>query len=275
MSLSGADAGKFVDIAAVGEAAAGELTFKAQPDYEAPGDADKDNVYEVTLVAADAEGHRATKDVRVTVTNADDMGTVTLSRTQPRVGVQVKATLSDPDGSISGLRWQWYRGTSIVAADAAALSVCADADSDNCRIKDATSDTYTPTADDGDPNEDGTFDDGLTLNAVASYTDGHDENKIAGGEADYGVMEDTRNKPPEFEDQDTETKGIQDETTTREVEENTKAVDGDDVGETDNPADNVGTAVMAKDPDPNADSLIYTLSGADAGLVQGKGQWAD
>ena len=85
-------------------------------------------------------------------------------------------------------------------------------------------------------------------------------------------------------DQDTETKGIQNETATREVEENTKALAGavdtakadDDALNTDNPADNVGsTAVMAKDPDPNEDPLIYTLSGADAGSVQGEGQWSD
>ena len=140
MSLSGADAGKF-DISAV-RSARRSRTFKAQPDYEAPGDADKDNVYEVTLVAADNEGYRGTKDVRVTVTNADDMGTVTLSRTQPRVGVPVKATLSDPDGSISGLRWQWSYG--VLQSDGKRRRNATFGNPNNCRIKDATSDTYTP-----------------------------------------------------------------------------------------------------------------------------------
>ena len=70
-------------------------------------------------------------------------------------------------------------------------------------------------------------------------------------------------------DQDTETKGIQNETATREVEENTKAVDADNTADTDNTADNVGSVVMAEDPDPNADPLIYTLSGDDAGLRSG------
>ena len=32
---------------------------------------------------------------------------VTLSKTQPRVGIAVTASLTDPDGSISGLTWQW------------------------------------------------------------------------------------------------------------------------------------------------------------------------
>ena len=43
------------------------------------------------------------------------------------------------------------------------------------------------------------------------------------GKADNPVDEDSRNLPPAFVDQDTETKGIQNETATREVEENTKA----------------------------------------------------
>ena len=80
-------------------------------------------------------------------------------------------------------------------------------------------------------------------------------------------------------DQDTETKGIQNETATRKVEENTKADAGDDVldetDETDDTSDNVGSVVTAEDPDPNDDTLIYTLSGADAGLVQGEGEWSD
>ena len=46
------------------------------------------------------------------------------------------------------------------------------------------------------------------------------------GAATAVVAVDTRNKPPAFVDQDTETKGIQNETATREVEENTKAETG-------------------------------------------------
>ena len=88
------------------------LTFKttAQPDFEKPGDADTDDVYEVTVVATDGVGNRGTKDVKVTVMNEFEEGVVTLSRTQPRVGVPVAVSLTDADGSISGLRWQWYRG---------------------------------------------------------------------------------------------------------------------------------------------------------------------
>ena len=43
------------------------LTFEAKPDFEAQGDANGDNVYEVTVVAADSNGNRGTRDVKVTV----------------------------------------------------------------------------------------------------------------------------------------------------------------------------------------------------------------
>ena len=89
-------------------------TFKVKPDYEMPTDANTDNVYEVTVRAADADGNIGTMDVKVTVTNENEEGTVTLSKTRPRVGIAVTASLTDPDGSISGLTWQW----SIIGATA-------------------------------------------------------------------------------------------------------------------------------------------------------------
>ena len=104
------------------------------------------------------------------------------------------------------------------------------------------------------------------------YTDGQGAMKNAVGEASNMVAADTRNKPPAFVDQDTETDGVQNESTERMVEENTKALaggDDDDAATTDDAsADNVGSPVMATDPDPNADPLIYTLSGADAGAFR-------
>ena len=65
-------------------------------------------------------GNRGTKAVKVTVNNENEDGVVTLSRTQPRVGVPVTASLTDPDGSISGLRWQWFDDTIIDNEDALA-----------------------------------------------------------------------------------------------------------------------------------------------------------
>ena len=241
-SVAGADASKF-EISITGA-----LTFKAKPDFEKPGDANTDNVYEVTVVAADADGNRGTMDVKVMVANEDEPGMVTLSRTQPRVGVAVKASLTDPDGSISGLTWQWYRSSMIdVAVDSLPMEECAD-DDDECVIKGARSDTHTPTA--GDV--------GKTLMAVAMYTDGEGSGKNRAGGAATVVAVDTRNRPPAFDDQDDETEGIQNDETTRKVEENAKA-DSDNEA-----ADNVGSPVTATDLDPNEDPLIYTLGGTDA-----------
>ena len=91
------------------------LTFKAKPDFENPTDANTDDVYEVTVVAADIHGNRHDMDVEVTVLNEEEAGVVTLSRTQPRVGVPVTASLDRPGRRISGLRWQWYRGVADTA----------------------------------------------------------------------------------------------------------------------------------------------------------------
>lgn len=47
---------------------AGALSFRAAPDFEAPGDADRDNVYRVQLSVSDGQA-QATLDLAVTVTN--------------------------------------------------------------------------------------------------------------------------------------------------------------------------------------------------------------
>ena len=115
-SVAGPDGGKFT-------AVDGALKFKAKPDYENATDANGDNVYEVTVQASDGK-LTGMRKVKVTVENAEEGGVVTLSKTQPRVGIAVTASLTDPDGSISSLTWQWSNG-----------------DDD---IEDANSDTYTP-----------------------------------------------------------------------------------------------------------------------------------
>ena len=121
-SLAGADADDFT-------IPAGVLTFRATPDYETPADTDLDNVYNVTVRVSDgkdADGNTdttvdATIAVTVTVTNEDEMGTVTLFPAQSQVGSALRATLSDPDGVPppvtsdgnfrSVVRWQWFRSS--------------------------------------------------------------------------------------------------------------------------------------------------------------------
>ena len=79
-SVAGDDGSKF-DISNNGA-----LTFKDKPDYEMPTDANTDNVYEVTVRAADADGNIGTMAVKVSVINENEGGMVTLSKTRPRVG---------------------------------------------------------------------------------------------------------------------------------------------------------------------------------------------
>ena len=67
-SVAGADGSKF------NISMDGALTFKAKPDYEMPTDTNTDNVYEVTVRAADADGNIGTLAVKVTVENADEAG---------------------------------------------------------------------------------------------------------------------------------------------------------------------------------------------------------
>ena len=164
--------------------------------------------------AADDDGNRDEMAVKVTVMNEEEPGTVTLNRVQIRVGVPVKASLSDSDGSISGLTWQWsIDGANVQDA------------TPNGDIEDANADTYVPKA--GDV--------GGTLTATATYTDGEgpdpdgdDPKKTASVASATAVAVDTRNKAPVFEDQDAKTDGVQNESTTRKVEENTKALAGSD-----------------------------------------------
>ena len=75
----------------------GKLTFKSGPDYEAATDSGRNNVYEVTVQAADAAGNTASQRVKITVENVEEEGVITLSHIQPQVGKTLTAKLSDPD----------------------------------------------------------------------------------------------------------------------------------------------------------------------------------
>ncbi len=249
-TLSGADASKF-DITTTG--AMRTLSFKANPNYESPGDSGGDNVYEVTLVVTDSEGNTDEQDVTVKVTNIEEDGVVTLSTLQPRVGFPVTATLADPDNvTADSVSWQWYRGGNLQTSSLSETE-CADADADNCPIKDATSGTYTAAA--GDISK--------TLNAIATYTDGNanedDAKDVMIGAAMHVVLADTRNKAPVFPDQDTEMEGRQ-TAQERTVAENTKS------------GTVIGDAVTATDEDT---VLTYSLGGPDAAsfdIVRNMGQ---
>ena len=127
-SLTGPDAADF-NIGKV-DADFGQLSFKKAPDYEKPIDADMDNVYMVTVVVTDSgvDGKNkmtATRDVVIEVTNVDEHGSVTYSSVQPLIGVPFTATLSDPDGMATDIKWQWWITTvDDVASDNTVVHQC-------------------------------------------------------------------------------------------------------------------------------------------------------
>ncbi len=127
--------------------------------------------FQVRAVEYESEG-LPSDIVRATpkVSNVDEAGTVSVSLEQPEVGTALVVSLSDPDGSLSDISWQWARSSD---------------GSDWSDIFGANSDSYTPVADDV----------GIYLQATASYTDGHGPGKSA-----HAVMErQTAQRGPSFE----------------------------------------------------------------------------
>ena len=121
--------------------------------YEDRQDADANNAYQVTVRASDGTVTGAL-DVTITVTNVDETGVVSLSPSQPQVGTALNATLTDPDGSVSGVTWVWESSPNNSTWTA---------------ISGATAESYTPVDADVDNY----------LRATASYTDPQGAGKSA------------------------------------------------------------------------------------------------
>ena len=105
-SVGGTDVAKFNKVFDL-NASTGEITVKsgASPNYEAY------NLYSLTVTVTDAEdSSEATVPMSITVRNVDEPGIVTLSTSYPQEGVQVRASLYDPDGLLGGVfRSMWSR----------------------------------------------------------------------------------------------------------------------------------------------------------------------
>ena len=147
-SLSGADASAFE---LTGTGLTRSLALKTPPDFEQQAS------YSVTVGVSDTEPLSATVTTTVSVSNVDEAGTVALTSTKPQVGTPLTATLSDPDGSITGATWQWQRRASSTA-DWADVPAGAEGASGVAELS-----NYTPQA--GDV--------GLRLQATVRYRDGH------------------------------------------------------------------------------------------------------
>ncbi len=113
--LMGSDASKFQ------LSADRALSFKEEADYEMPGDADRDNVYEVTVRANDGT-MTADKMVRVTVTDEDEGPVVTgrdeISFAENGEGAVGTFTATDPEGRTS-ITWSLATDAAIDGVEAA------------------------------------------------------------------------------------------------------------------------------------------------------------
>ena len=177
--LGGNDAGDFII-----NSSTGRLIFRIQPDYEMPAGAPAspgdpaDNTYEIIVKARDTA--RNERDFPVTVTNVEEAGTVSISGTLSG-GEEITASLTDPDGTPSSVRWRWARGNTATGTFA--------------NISGATAATYTLVADDV----------GKYLRATASYTDPEGSGKSANrvtGQVGAG------NSEPTFDDGATATRTV-------------------------------------------------------------------
>ena len=219
-SLSGTDASSFgID------SSTGQLIVKEPLDFETQ------SVYEVTIRVSDDRNASDDVDVTITITNVDETGTVAVSAEQPQVGTALVVSVSDPDGSVSNIYWQWATSSN---------------GSNWSDISGANSDSYTPVADDV----------GIYLRATASYTDLHGTGRSA-----YAVME----RQTAQRGRQTAQRGRHIAQRGRQTAQRGPSFEGDvtfTVDENTPPGSLVGDAITATDPD--GDVLTYSLSGIDA-----------
>ena len=136
----------------------GVLGFDPTPDFERPRDVGEDNVYTVTIEAADTTslpGETLTgPGLDVTVRVEDALGAVSLPLPPPRIGTAFTAKLADPDGVGVVTEWCWERSLyrDFPLADPSTLRIDCDA---------TTTATYTPVDADRDHY----------LRATATYMD--------------------------------------------------------------------------------------------------------
>ena len=182
----------------------GQLRTKADLNHEMT------DTYIVMVTATDTAGGTDTIRVTITVNNVDEPATVTLSSLQPLVAIPLTATLDEPDQIRGDVIWSWERSPNGA--------------SDWNPISGATSDIYTPVADDV----------GNYLRATASYFDEEAQGQSALAISANAVeMAPGRNKPVLREHP----------TATRSVPRNTPA------------GRNIGAPLSATDADNDAPDL--------------------
>ena len=206
--LRGADA-SFFDIITT----PGVLRFTSPPDYENPRDRAGENTATAAAPADTTAGNnvysvlvraitnRAAGDtgpaqvvsfiVNVTVTDEDEDGMITLTQLQPEVATDVTASVTDPDGGVTGENWTWE----VSEVEQPALDVTED---DHWGAATGTTsgagdETYNPAA----------VDEGKFLRITVGYTDTNDANKEVQIRSAYAVQAEgdgAENQSPDFVD---------------------------------------------------------------------------
>ena len=157
------------------------LQFKEAPDYENPTDANKDNIYEVTIVATDTGPSNTVPgigrtNVTVMVTNAAEAGKVVFTAGETAyLNEMLVAQVQDPDDH-GGDLGEPYQGVHVVTWQ---WSMAGDnkADTVFTNIVGETTNRYTPKNDDR----------GNYLRVTATYTDPHSAEDNPGTEEDERV----------------------------------------------------------------------------------------
>ena len=149
-------------------------TFSGQLQVGAPLDYETGSSYRIKVIATDPSKAKDTIIVTINVNNVDEDGKVSLSWTKPHVGTEIEASLTDPDGDVSGTTWQWEK-----SSDRSSWTP----------ISTATQATYTPVA----------ADKHKYLRATATYTDPLGSGKKASSAAAYVKQAPNPNTPPVFQ----------------------------------------------------------------------------
>ncbi len=169
---SGPDADHFDVDPATGQlsvAPGASLDFEAKPSLEVVVQvADHKDASHNPDTAVDA-----TITVTVNLVNADEPGKIALSSTDAEEAVALTASVTDPDGGVASITWQWAKSEDGATGWA--------------DISNAATDTYTPAA----------VDAGAHLRATAQYTDAEGAAKRASSSATNPVIG-VDNEPPRF-----------------------------------------------------------------------------
>ena len=147
--------------------------FTGQLQTGAPLDYETQATYTVKVIATDTSDAKDTIAVTITVTNVEEDGKVSLTWTRLQVGAEVEASLTDPDGNVSGVTWHWEKSSDKSSWTA---------------ISTATQAAHTPV--EGDVNR--------YLRAGASYTDPLGAGKTAWSAAASVKAVPDPNQTPDF-----------------------------------------------------------------------------